>query len=330
MVKRRIMPIAMVSLLTTFLFFGCATAPVKESLREGDSGLIVFKSITIDDKLFFGGKDGGSSTKISGWLKFPDKTGILPAVIFTHGAGGVRESERGWAKELNRMGYAVFMLDSFTYRGISGTGTGKQSLGTGSSMIDVFRALELLRTHPRIDPSRIALMGLSRGGRVTLYASMNRFQKKWLSSDAFFVAYIAFYPAIYFDLKGQEDVSGQPIRIFQGLADDWTPVERALAYVDQLRNAGRDVQIFEYPEAHHLFDSPGLPVKFHPNLFNTSKCNFKETTVGGEWLDPNTNERWSFKASCITRGATMGYNPEAYTQAIADVEKFLKTVFRQP
>ena len=203
--KRKIIPIAMVSLITTFLFFGCVTVPVKDSLIEEDSGLVAFHSITIDDKLFFGGKGGGSSTKISGRLQFPAKTGILPAVILTHGAGGVRESERGWAKELNRMGFAAFILDSFTYRGISGTGTGKQSLGTGSSIIDVFRALKLLRTHPRIDPSRIALMGLSRGGRVTLYASMTRFQKKWLSSDAFFVAYIAFYPAIIVDLKGQDE-----------------------------------------------------------------------------------------------------------------------------
>jgi dienelactone hydrolase len=328
--KGRNTSLSIAHLIFAFLIFGCAAAPVKDSLLESDSGAIVFQSITIDDKAFFAGQGGGSSSKISGQLQLPSKQGKQPAVILVHGSAGVRDGERGWAKELNRMGIAAFILDSYTNRGITETATGRESLGTGSSIIDAYRALELLRTHPRIDPSRIGLMGFSRGGRVALNAGMTRFQKKWLPPGAAFAAYLAFYPAIIVELKEQEDVSGQPIRVFQGGADDWTVPEKARNYVGELRKKGRDAQIFEYPGAYHLFDVPGVSVRTFPNVLNIGKCNFKETSPGGDWVDPNTNEPWSLQASCIRRGAINGYHAEAYRQAVKDVEGFLTSVLLKP
>jgi dienelactone hydrolase len=326
---KRTFPAVLVSLLLHLLFFGCAAAPVKENLATGDSGTIVFRSLSIEDKAFYGGGGGGTPATASGQLLLPAKPGKAPAVVLTHGSAGVRDGERAWSQEINRLGYAVFVVDSYSQRGITETATGRESLGTGSSIIDVYRALELLRSHPAIDPGRIALMGFSRGGRVTLNASMTRFQRKWLAPGDSFAAYLAFYPAIIVELSGQDQVDGQPIRIFQGGADDWTVPQKARAYVDQLRKKGRDAQIYEYPGAHHLFDTPGLAVKTFPNVLNIGKCEFREETEGGDWVDPATKERWSLQASCIRRGATNGYNADAYRQSLKDVEAFLKSVFKQ-
>jgi dienelactone hydrolase len=44
-------------------------------------------------------------------------------------------------------------------------------------VVDIFRSLEIPVHHPRVDPSRIVLMGFSRGGQAVLYASMKRFHR---------------------------------------------------------------------------------------------------------------------------------------------------------
>jgi dienelactone hydrolase len=316
--------VTLAAIIVSLVFWGCASAPIKETLVEADTGQIVFKSITIDDAVFYRGGTQGTEAKASGQLTFPDGKDKVPAVILVHGSNGVGPSERGWAKELNKLGLATFVVDSFSLRGISSTFTGTQSLGTGSSIVDGYRALELLQTHPRIDSSRIFLMGFSRGGRVTLDAAMERFQTQWLSNEASFVAYLAFYPAILVEFLDAM-VVGKPIRIFQGGADDWTIAEKARKYIEHLQKAGQDAQIFEYPGAHHSFDNPMLSQAiFVQNAINHSKCRFRE--IDGEWIDAATHEPIGITASCFSRGATVGYDAAAHRQAIQDVTLFLRTV----
>jgi len=318
-------------LIPSFIFFGCASVPVKETLGEADSGQTVFKSINIENKVFFSGGKKGSEQKISGQLKFPPGKGKFPAVILIHGSGGVGDNHKDWAKVLNKMGIATFILDSFSSRGISEIYTGVQSIGYGSRIIDIYRAVELLRTHPSIDGSRISLMGFSHGGCITLMAAMTRFQEGWLSREASIAAYLAFYPPLWLELKKFEKVGGRPIRIFVGTADDWTPSETARIYIENLQSAGQDAKIHEYPGAHHHFDGGShRGTIFIRDAFNLGKCRFKETTIGWGIVDAITNETISRQASCISRGATCQYNAAAHRQAIKDVESFLRAVNSQP
>jgi dienelactone hydrolase len=48
-------------------------------------------------------------------------TDRLPAVVFVHGAGGIGFNYGMWAGELNKAGFATFVADSFTGRGITNT-----------------------------------------------------------------------------------------------------------------------------------------------------------------------------------------------------------------
>jgi dienelactone hydrolase len=61
-------------------------------------------------------------------------------------------------------------------------------------IIDIYRALDILARHPRVDPDRIVLMGFSRGGQAALYAGLDRFNKLWNKSGVQFAGYIPFHP----------------------------------------------------------------------------------------------------------------------------------------
>src|SRR5207245_493382 len=80
----------------------------------------------------------------------------------------------------NRMGYAALVVDSFTGRGVKEICTGHASVNPGSRLADLFRAQELLVTHPRIDAQRIGVLGFSHGGWVGLWASQAWYQRRFM------------------------------------------------------------------------------------------------------------------------------------------------------
>ena len=88
-------------------------------------------STTLTDQQFLTGVTEGAPVTLAGELRIP-RPGAdrLPAVILLHGSGGLsggREAE--WALELNGIGVATLMLDSFTGRGIVSTGENQAQLG---------------------------------------------------------------------------------------------------------------------------------------------------------------------------------------------------------
>jgi predicted esterase len=99
--------------------------------------------------------------------------------------------------------------------------------------------LELLSKHSQIDPSRIAVMGFSKGGFSALYSSMRRFQRLYGPGNFEFAAYIPFYARCDIPFIDDEDVSDHPIRLFHGGADDYVPPDSARTYVKRLRRAGQ-------------------------------------------------------------------------------------------
>jgi dienelactone hydrolase len=107
--------------------------------------------------------------------------------------------------------------------------------GPGSDRVP----LDPLAKHPRIDPARIPLMGFSRGGVATLYASVKRFQRMHDTAGQEFAAYIAFYPSCGTAFREDEDVTVKPIRLFHGDADDYVPVGPCRTYVERLKRRAR-------------------------------------------------------------------------------------------
>jgi dienelactone hydrolase len=285
-------------------------------------------TLSLSDQQFLTGDKNGRPVTIAGVLRIP-RTGTdrLPAGILLHGSGGIGGNVDRWSQELNGIGLATFVTDSFTARGIQSTSADQTLLGRLNMVLDAYRALGVLAAHPRIDPARVVLMGFSRGGQATLYASLKRFERMHGPEGATFAAYLPFYPPCFTTYIGDEEVSDKPIRIFHGAADDYVPVAPCRAYVERLRKAGRDVTLTEYPDAHHAFDNPLIKVGLAPQSQTTRRCTMKEEPAG-LIINAVTKQPFTMQDPCVERGPHVGYDAAATAAATQAVKEFFRTTLR--
>src|SRR5262249_57798268 len=256
-----------------------AFLPAAATAQVARTEMHAVPTFTLSDKQFLTGDRNGTPVTISGVLRLPRLgTDRLPAVILLHGSGGIGGNVDRWSQELNAMGVATFVTDSFTARGLTSVRANQALLGRLNMTLDAYRALAVLAAHPRIDPARIVLMGFSRGGQATLYASLKRFERMHGVEGVTFAGYVPFYPPCFTTYVDDENVSDKPIRIFHGSADDYVPVAPCRAYVERLRKAGKDVTLTEYADAHHGFDNPLLTEGPQPaaQSQSTRRCTMRE------------------------------------------------------
>jgi len=207
--------------------------------------------------------------------------------------------------------------------------TNQASLGRLNFILDLYRALEVLASHPRVDPGRIVLMGFSRGGQAALYASVKRFNRLWNKSGVEFAAYVPFYPDCMTTYISDTEVADRPIRIFGGTLDDYNPISVCKAYVERLRAAGRDVEVTEYPSAAHAFDNPlgAQPAAVSPKFESVRNCKIREETEG-LLINAETKQPFTYKDECVVHGPHLGYDPAASETAKTSVKAFLKAVLK--
>lgn len=314
--------IASLLLLAASGLTACATAPPVKPLADGRMGTINFESLNMTARDFLRGDGVGTPVVISGDLRLPTgASGRIPAMVIVHGSDGITAGEVGWANDLVKIGVAAFLMDSFSGRGIRETFSDQSQLNTLVMIVDAYRALELLATHPRIDPTRIGVMGLSKGGWVTLYASLRRFQRMHGPRGIEFAVYLPFYPGCSNRFVGDGDVGNRPIRIFNGEADDQSLFTKCSELAERLRRAGRDVEIVGYPGAYHAFDNPVAgPPRTSLVRQNFSRCSFDEAKPPA---DMN-----AYVSSCRSQGVTAGYDSRARADAVRKVQTILGTVFQ--
>lgn len=284
---------------------------------------------TLNGNQFMTGKKNGKPAKITGELRIPgggaDK---LPAVLLVHGSGGVGANIHYWAAELNKLGIATFTIDAFTGRGIANSVADQTQLANFAMLYDSFQALEILAKHPRIDSGRIAIMGFSKGAISALYSSMARFQQLYLPAGVTFAAHIAFYPSCNTTFIDDTKFTKNPVRIFHGTADNYTPIAPCRDYVARLQKAGNDVALNELAGAHHGFDNSRInPPRKIAKAVTGRKCSLEEKTPGLLY-NKSTGARFSRKDPCLERGTTVGYSAAATAAANKQVAAFLKDVFK--
>ncbi|NLT35353.1 MAG: prolyl oligopeptidase family serine peptidase [Gaiellales bacterium] len=90
----------------------------------------------------------------------------LPGLLVAHGAGSCRARHRGFCFDACHAGFAVLGID---FRGHGDSG----GLADGPLECDILAAVNLLRTHPLVDPHRIGYRGSSMGGYYGVRAAVD-------------------------------------------------------------------------------------------------------------------------------------------------------------
>lgn len=305
-----------------------AQSPPKDAASRVE--LYPIPTLTLSDKQFLSGDANGSAVTVAGEFRLAQGSGRMPVVVLMHGSSGVGLTIEPWVRTFNAMGISTFVIDGFSGRGLTVVGPNQARLGRLNFIVDIYRALEILAKHPRVDPERIALMGFSRGGQAALFASMDRFDKLWNKSGIRLAAYIPFYPDCSTSYVGDTDVAERPIRIFHGTPDDYNPVASCKAYVARLQEATRDVVFTEYPDSEHAFDLGLLGISSRvvsANAQTVRHCHIRESE-GGVLMNADTEAPFSYKDACVELNPHVGGNPATAEQARKAVSDFLAALFK--
>jgi dienelactone hydrolase len=265
--------------------------------------------------------------------------GPLPALVLMHGSGGLQgatgDNIRKWADAFAGWGIASLVVDSFGPRGLTSTGADLSRLSAWAHLADAFAALKVLGSDPRIDRSRIGIVGWSRGGGAAFNSTLESLRKSMIKDELKFALHVAFYgPANSQYRDRATDLS--PVMFLHGEADDYVPIGPVREFSGWLRDKGNPVTFVSYPKAAHDFDVERSPLHYDKNLEAGQSCDLVVELPSTRVLrmnhhdNPRTNldEVRAYLRSCATHGVHLGVNVAARADAVEKVRAFLRQNFQ--
>lgn len=314
---------------------GCSTyeaGEVRTSVADAGDGRIYFASADPYD--FRDALDGDADRiVVHGDLSLPETSGgRVPAVVLVHGNGGVTGHQRDYAESLNDLGYAVFVVDSYTPRDVRSLTRAHVDVTEQMMLADAYAALRLLRTHDRIAPDRIGVVGWSKGGIVALFAMVDRLAGYLSANGERFAFAAAYYPYCGVELGADDRLAG-PVLMLLGERDDYTPSATCVAMAESLTDRGEPIDHLVLPDAHHAFDRLGSRVGFgawrvtirdaSPRCMLMVGPDGVTRTVDGRRDISSFFRRVDFLKTCAVKGAHAGGNAAAKSRAWRALVEFL-------
>ena len=283
-----------------------------------------------------------ATVTVAATLSFPGEArDRYPAVVVVHTIAGYLENNEGrYAAELRKAGFATLTYDSFAARGSTGVALARSGPGLWpSGVADAYAALRLLAADPRIDASRIAIIGFSYGGEVAHLTAFENLGAALDPGKARFAAHVAYYPAGVFGVIAERSAyTGAPVLMLLGEEDDNLPVAKVESYLAYAKAAGfpAPIESVTYPGAYHAWSVPNLTtLRFYPEYPSTKQCplillgsGLPALLVDGQ---PATFDRASFVA-CMAKapGYSMVYDAAIRTKSSAESIGFLKRHLLRP
>jgi dienelactone hydrolase len=171
-------------------------------------------------------------------------------------------------------------------------------------------------------------MGFSKGAVAAVSSSIERFRKMYGPENVKFAAHIGLYTPCNTTFRDDDKVTGAPIRLFHGMADDWVSIQPCRDYVARLKKNAADITLAEYPDATHAYDTFVLKEPMKIPLAQTQRnCHLAEGDAG-QVLNIATGKPFDLNDPCVERGATIAYNEAATTATTVALKEFLTATFR--
>jgi dienelactone hydrolase len=273
-------------------------------------------------------------------LEFPEVArDRYPAVIIVHTLTGYRHANEGYAAaELRKSGFATLIYDSFAARGTTGAAMSRTPGYLSAGVVDAYAALRMLAREPKIDTSRIAIIGFSYGADVAHLTAFELFRSALDSGQGRFAAHVAFYPAGNVGVTAEGGAyTGSPVLMLLGEKDDNLPVAKIENYLAYANTAGHPapIETVIYPGAYHAWTVPSLTtLRFYSEYVSTKKCPLillgskaPMFLIGdlAKPFDPNT------LSTCMAEapGYSMLFDEAVRTRSLADTIGFLHRNLQQ-
>jgi dienelactone hydrolase len=286
-------------------------------------GAALAQQVEVGSRIEFDSRARGKKERVWGYLSVPPLLQVsYPLMLIMHSSGGIHPRDWHFARTLNELGVATFVIDSFGPRGLTKIAEHKLGFGEREQAIDALNALTILRQDTRIDMNRIAAMGHSLGGQTAVRLSLKIARQQLPLRGPMLSLALAITPGCTSQQKDGQLTQSAQVWLF--LADhDMAPYQRCITYVDKMVAAGGKAHFKVYPDTYHMFDASTSPI-WKPREEVYADCaNDRIDPTYSVRLDTGaslrTREDWDkFFAGCLKHGAWVGGNPEATRQLDQD------------
>lgn len=177
-----------------------------------------------------------------------------PGILVVHEWWGHNDYARDRARQLAAQGYTAISIDMY---GDGKTADHPKDAGAFSSAIgskpELARARfesahELLKRHSTVDASKTAAIGYCFGGAVVLNMA-----RMGVDIDGV----VSYHGSLKGSMVAKRGETKAAIRVYNGAADPFVKAEHVKAFEDEMKAAGVDYELVNYPGVKHSFTNPG-------------------------------------------------------------------------